>query len=135
MEAGVKYVALADAPLDRSGLQEAELIEQEPWYLRPVWHSDNWRVWEVVNPTGMLDGPAEVVEIDADSIWIDVRAAGDVKVRVRGSAYWVSEPPLCIETTEDDWIELRDVQPGRIHVFIDESDLVSGDDPCHPVGA
>jgi hypothetical protein len=135
MEAGVKYVALADAPLDRSGLQEAELIEQEPWYLRPVWHSDNWRVWEVVNPTGMLDGPAEVVKIDADSIWIDVRAAGDVKVRVRGSAYWVSEPPLCIETTEDDWIELRDVQPGRIHVFIDESDLVSGDDPCYPVGA
>ncbi len=135
MEAGVKYVALADAPLDRSGLQEAELIEQAPWYLTPVWSSAHWRVWEVVNPTGMLDGPAEVVEIDADSIWIDVRAEGDVKVRVRASAYWIADPPLCIETTDDEWILLRDVQPGRIRVFIDESDLVSGDDPCKPAGA
>jgi hypothetical protein len=135
MEAGVKYVALADAPLDRSGLLEAEIIEQAPWYLQPVWSSAHWRVWEVVNPTGMLDGPAEVVEIDADSIWIDVRAEGDVKVRVRASAYWIADPPLCIETTDDEWIVLRDVQPGRVHVFIDESDLVSGEDPCDPVGA
>ncbi|MGE0511648.1 MAG: hypothetical protein AB7Q42_22250, partial [Acidimicrobiia bacterium] len=132
MEAGVQYVALADAPLDRSGLEEARLLEEDLWYLRPAWRSDHWRVWEVTNSTGLIDGPAEVVDIDADSVWIDVRAAGDVKLRVRPSAYWVSDPPLCIEPTTDDWIELRDAQPGRIRVFIDESDLVSTEDPCQP---
>jgi hypothetical protein len=132
MSAGVRYVALADAPLDRSGLLEAELIQRDQPYLRPVWRNEHWQVWEVVNTTGLVDGPAEVVEIDADSLWLEVTAASDVKLRVRPSAYWMSEPAVCIETTADEWILLRDVRPGRLHVFIDESDLVSGEDPCAP---
>jgi hypothetical protein len=130
LEEGVRYVALPDAELDPSGELEAEIVSGDAAFLRPVWSGGHWRVWEVLSSTGMVDGPAEVAEIDADSVWIDVRVAGDVKLRVRPSAYWVTDPPLCVETTDDDWIVIRNAQPGRVQVFIDESDLVSTEDPC-----
>ena len=44
-------------------------------YLRPVWAVDHWRVYEVVDARGLVDGPAEVVDMDIDSITLDVTGA------------------------------------------------------------
>ena len=129
---GVEYVALADARLDPSGVGEAELLRSGLPYLAPAWEGEHWQVWSVVGATGMVDGPATLVELDTDSLVLDVADRGDVVVRVRASAFWSSNPPVCIEETEDGWIVLRDVPPGRVEVFLDEALVGGADDPCAP---
>jgi hypothetical protein len=128
-ESGVGYVALADATPDDSGVEEAALIEADPSYLRLVWSNEHWRVWRVVDSTGLIDGPAKLNEFGADTVSLDVLAPGDVLVRVRSSAFWSSTPPVCIEPTADGWIMLRDVRPGPLELQLDETALVD-DDPC-----
>ena len=130
-EEGVDRVALGDAALDDAGKQEAALLEQGLPFLRPVWSNDHWRVWEVVDSPGLIDGPARVVRVDADSVVLDVARRANLTVRVRGSAYWRTDPPVCVESTDDGWVVLRDVPAGRITVFMDGTPLVRpGDDLC-----
>ena len=106
-------------------------IEQGLPFLRPVWSDRHWRVWEVVDATGVVDGPATVVDITADTVTLDVLAPGDVTLRVRDSAFWRTEPAVCVEPTDDGWLVLRDVPAGRLEVFLSESDLLTdGADPC-----
>ena len=126
----MRYVALADVTLDDSGVDEAALIDQGLDYLRPAWHNDHWRVWEVTDSPGVIDGPAELIAVDTDELTLRVTAPGDVVVRVRSSAFWSSDPPVCIEPTADGWIVLRDVMPGTLVVSLDEGDIVDSDDPC-----
>lgn len=134
LESGVRYVALSDAPLDEGGRAEAALLDAGVPFLHPVWSAEHWQVWEVAGSSGLVDGPAEVVEVDSDRVVLEVQRAGDVLLRVRSSAFWVADPPTCIEPTEDGWIAIRDARPGRLEVFIDESDLVTVDDPCEVAG-
>ena len=72
LDEGVDRIALADAPLDAAGEQEAALLEQGLPFLRPVWSDRHWRVWEVVDATGVVDGPATVVDTTADTVTLDV---------------------------------------------------------------
>jgi hypothetical protein len=129
-ESGVGYVALADTTLDDSGVEEAALIEANPSYLRLVWQDEHWRVWRVIDSTGLVDGPAKLNEVGADTVSLEVLAPGDVLVRVRASAFWSSTPRVCIEPTDDGWIVLRDVRPGPLELKLDETALVDDDDPC-----
>jgi hypothetical protein len=130
-EEGVERVALPDAALDTAGKQEAALIERGLPFLRPVWSNAHWRVWDVVDSPGLVDGPARVIEIDAESIVLDVTAPGDVTLRVRGSAFWRTEPAACVESTHDDWLVLRHPPVGQVKVYLDGSHLVPGPaDPC-----
>lgn len=132
LDNGIRYVALPDAPLDAGGVAEAAMIEQGLPYLRPVWRDEHWRVWEVIGSYGLVDGPADVVEVDSDSVLLHVRVEGDVVIRVRASAFWTADPPACVEPTEDGWIVVRSADPGPLRVSIDETDLVTVDDPCAP---
>ena len=74
-----------------------------------MWADRHWRVWEVVDATGVVDGPARVLDITADSVTLEVDRRGDVTLRVRGSAFWRTDPPVCVEPTADGWVVLRDV--------------------------
>lgn len=132
LDEGVDRVALADAPLDDAGRREAELIEQGLAFLRPVWTDRHWRVWEVVDATGVVDGPAEVVEVSADTITLDVARPGDITLRVRDSAFWRTEPEVCVESTDDGWVVLRDAPRGRLEMFLEESDLLTDGDAACP---
>ncbi len=129
-ESGVGYVALADTTLDDSGVEEAALIEANPPYLHLVWQDEHWKVWRVIDSTGLIDGPARLNEVGTDTVSLEVLAPGDVLVRVRSSAFWSSTPPVCIEPTDDGWIVLRDVRPGPLELKLDETALVDDDDPC-----
>ena len=130
-EEGVDRVALPDAPLDDAGKQEAALLDQGLPFLREVWSNPHWRVWEVVDSPGLVDGPATVIGIDAETIDLDVTGPGDVTVRVRGSAFWRTDPAVCVEVTDDGWVVLRNPPLGPLKLFLDGSHLVDGDDdPC-----
>ena len=129
LESGVDRVAVPDALLDDSGVEEAALIDGGLGYLRPAWANAHWHVYEVVDSTGLVDGPAEIVSIDIDSVTLDVHAPGDVVVRMRESPFWVTEPALCVEPTDDGWIVVRDAPVGRLVVRLDEAEPLAGD-PC-----
>ena len=121
LESGIDRVAVPDAALDDSATEEAALIDRGLPYLRPVWSNGHWRVFEVIDGRGLVDGAAEVVAMDIDSVTLHVTARGDVLVRVRESPFWVTDPPVCVEPDEDGWIVLRDVPVGRIVIELDES--------------
>jgi hypothetical protein len=129
MESGVAYVALADTSLDDSGVEEAALLADDPPYLEPLWESEHWKVWHVVGSPGLVDGPAELVEFGTDSLRLLVRERGDVLVRLHASAFWATDPAVCIEPSEDGWVVLHDVRPGPLELYLDESELV-GEDAC-----
>lgn len=48
LENKVRYVALADAPLDSAGVLEGSLVARGLPYLRELWHSKHWRLYQVM---------------------------------------------------------------------------------------
>ena len=127
---GVRYVALSDAPVDSSGEEEAALLAAGLSYLRPVYTDAHWKVWEVVDGTGLVDGPAEVVGIGIDTVTLHVASPGDVLVRIHGSTFWNADPVTCIESTPDGWLLLRDAKPGTLQLFLDETAFAPDDNHC-----
>lgn len=85
---GVRYVALADAPIDYSAADEAALVRAEPSYLREVWHDDHWRVFAVADPAPLAGGGARVTRMAPDRVDLTVPRAGTYVVRVRFTPYW-----------------------------------------------
>jgi hypothetical protein len=114
----VRYVALADAPVDYSAAEEAALVRREPSYLRQVWHDDHWRVFAVARATPLAGGGARVTRVDADAVDLDVPRAGWYRVRIRWTPYWkVRENGGCV-ATDGDWIRVRAPDPGPLHLRI-----------------
>ncbi len=121
LESGVEWVAVPDVALDDSAVEEAALIARGMPFLHPAWSNSDWHVYQVIDSRGLVDGPADVLAVDIDSVTLDVTAPGDVMVRLRASAFWRTDPPVCVEATDEGWIVLRDVPVGRIVVEVDES--------------
>jgi hypothetical protein len=115
-ELGVRYVALPDASLDPSAAAEAALLRAGQPFLRPVMQSSHWRVWEVVDAAPMVTGPAHLVALDADSFVLDVRARGELLVRVRHTDHWSVTGPGCTSASPDGWTVLRELGVGRTTV-------------------
>jgi hypothetical protein len=82
----VGWVALPSAKLDYASVHEAALIATHPGYLREVWSSADWTVYQVNDATSLAEG-ARVVAVAPASITLDVRTAGDVLVRVHWNPY------------------------------------------------
>ncbi|HEX6148361.1 MFS transporter [Nocardioides sp.] len=78
----VQYVVLATGPSDVAAQAEARLVATGPNYLSEVWSDDNWRLFEVLAPTPLVDPPAEVTAFDADQVVITMPDAGTVLVRI-----------------------------------------------------
>jgi len=111
---GVRYVALPDAELDASARAEGALLQLGLPYLRPAWHDDHWRVWEVVGATGMLDGPGELLSMDAEQVVLKADRPGDLLVRVHHSQHWALEGDGCIAPGLDGWLTVRAASAGVI---------------------
>lgn len=83
----VHYVVLpADEP-DHAAVLEAELIAKGLPYLREVWGDDNWKLYEVKDPTPIADPPATVELASADKLVLKVRAKGPVLIRIAYSPW------------------------------------------------
>lgn len=108
----VGYVALADAPLDWAAPAEAALVNAgQPW-LEPVWSDAHWRLWRVRDATPLAEAPARVLAGDADSISVDVPAAGSVRVLLRWSPWLaVTGPAGCLRRAGDH-VVLEAAAPG-----------------------
>jgi hypothetical protein len=89
LDNGVRYVALASAPLDMAGRAEATLVSsgRVPG-LRLVWAADGWRVWAVSGSPGIVSGPATLVSEDNGEVVLNATSTGPVTVRIRWNPDW-----------------------------------------------
>jgi hypothetical protein len=113
---GVRYVALASAPLDSSAVAEAQLLDGGLPYLSPVWQSNDWRVWRYDASPGLISGPATLVQIAPASFTVDLSSPGDVVVRVRASTHWAVPDPGCVTADPNGWTMLRNLPVGSTQV-------------------
>ena len=99
----VRYVALADAPVDPSAQPEATLVRRGLPFLEPVWHDEHWQLWRVVDAEPLVDGPARLVRLGPTAVVLEVTATEPVLVRVRYSSHWSLDGPGCVEPSSDGW--------------------------------
>jgi hypothetical protein len=102
---GVRFVAVPHAKPDYSARGELRLIASRPAYLRPVWSSRDWRVFEVTPTT-----PIGVTRLGVNDAVVRVGAAGSAVARVRWSPYWIAAG-ACVEKTGE-WTRVVAPRPG-----------------------
>jgi hypothetical protein len=119
---GVRYVALADAPIHQTAAAERRLILREPAYLTPVWTSEHWRVYEFTDPRPIvrgLDGArGELLSMTTDSFTLEVERPGTFRVLVRSSPFWeIGGDHGCVGR-HGKWTTVRvpDTGPARVEV-------------------
>ncbi|HEX5497371.1 MAG TPA: hypothetical protein VFX70_22640 [Mycobacteriales bacterium] len=113
---GVEYVALPDTTLSWVGQGEADLIRTGLPYLRPVWSSQHWILYQVLGARTAVEAPGRLVDSTATGITLQVSQPGTVLVRVRFT-HWLSVegPAACIEPAGR-WSRLVASQPGIYHI-------------------
>ncbi len=113
----VRYVALPNARLDSSSTVEAGLLNRGLSYLQPVWHDAQWRVWRFTGYRGLVDGPAHLEALTADSFELDVSRAGTVTVHIHDSPHWaIDGGTACTVAAPGGWLEIEHVVPGELRV-------------------
>jgi hypothetical protein len=119
-ENAVRYVALADAPVDYSAAAEAALVRRRPSFLREVWHDAHWRIFEVARAAPLARGAgARALAMDSDTLDLDVPRAGRVLVRVRFTPYWrIARGHGCVAPAGE-WTALTITAPGRVRIATD----------------
>lgn len=104
----VTYVALPRrASLDFAGKQEAALIEANLPYLRRVWETGDWTLYQVIGGPTLVDHPATLIESGPTEVKFDVPVATDLTVRVRWSRWLVLKGPDGCIAPEGEWVEVR----------------------------
>jgi hypothetical protein len=88
LETGVRYVALSNAPMDFSSVQEAALIRGGLPFLHEVFSSANWRIYAVIGAQPLASGPGELTAMDGDGFTLNATHPGTFLVRVRYTPYW-----------------------------------------------
>ncbi|MEU6945293.1 MFS transporter [Streptomyces sp. NPDC046332] len=122
----VHYVVLPTGAPDSGAELEAELVADGLPYLKQVWSDENWRLFEVENPTPLANPPAEVRRAGANEVVIEVDSPGRVLIRVPYSP-WLAlvdenggkiEPPEETEASKT----AREESPMELEkVFLNES--------------
>jgi hypothetical protein len=109
----VDYVALADARLDPSSAQEGRLIESGLPYLREVFASAHWRVFEVLGATPLASGPGRLTSMGHESFSLLAHDAGTFLVRVRFTRFWtLTRGAGCVSPAPGGWTQVRLTRPG-----------------------
>ncbi|MFI6757949.1 hypothetical protein ACIBF5_02215 [Micromonospora sp. NPDC050417] len=112
----VSYVAFApDSPPDRYARQEAALVGAGLPELRQVWQDRNWRLYQVTDPSPLVEAPGRLVGSDQQAVTFASDVPGDLLVRVRWSDFLaVTGPPgACLRPTSDGWTVVRVAAPGE----------------------
>lgn len=112
----VRYVALARAPLDYSATAEARLIKRGLPYLHLVMHDRDWRVYSVARATPIVQGPATLRRLTADSLSIDVHRPGTLKLHVRYTPYWTLAKGAGCVAPDGSWTKVIARHAGRLRL-------------------
>jgi hypothetical protein len=122
----ISYVALPDSPLDYSAAQEARLLRGNgpavagpAAYLREVWRSRHWRLFQVLGASPLAQPPATLTGVTRDSFTLRAPAPGGYRVSVRFTPYWsLASGSGCVEEGPSGWTRVRMNAAGSAHVVI-----------------
>jgi hypothetical protein len=113
----VRFVALADAPIDYSAAREAELVREGVPYLREVWHDAHWRVYAVAGARPLASGAARATAVEPERVALTASRAGTVDLRVRYTPYWrIATGRGCVGEGPGGWTRVRVEHPGPVVV-------------------
>jgi hypothetical protein len=113
----VSYVALPDAPLDPSSAREGRLIRAGLPYLREVLRTRHWRIYAVLNPVPLAQGPGALSAMGHDWFALRARASGRFVVRVHYTRYWtVTRGAACVSRAPGGWTAVAVRAPGAVRV-------------------
>lgn len=116
---GVRFVALAAAPLDMAGRAEGALVAsgQVPG-LKLLWRSNHWRLYAVSGAPGIVSGPAELLSSGRTGLALDAYRAGPVTVRVRWNADWYMAAGEGCVARDGSWLTVQVDRPGPVTVAL-----------------
>jgi hypothetical protein len=110
---GVAFVALPDVELDPSSAQEGRLIRRGLPFLREVFSSAHWRIYEVLTRRPLLTGPGRLTALGHDSFSLQASRAGSFVVKVHYTRYWtLTEGSGCVSQALGGWTAVRLSRPG-----------------------
>jgi hypothetical protein len=116
-EQAVSYVALPDVALDPSSAQEGRLIRGGLAFLRPVFVSTHWRVYEVASATPLASGPGRLTALGHDSFTLHARSPGRFVVRVHFTRFWtLTHGAGCVAPAPGGWTQVLVEHPGTVTV-------------------
>jgi hypothetical protein len=114
---GVGYVALPDARLDTSAVQEGSLVRHGLPYLREVLHTTHWRVFAVRRPTPLASWPGRLVGLGHDSFELRFARPGVSLLRLRYTPYWrVLAGTACVAASREGWTLVSAPSAGAVNV-------------------
>jgi hypothetical protein len=114
----VRFVAVPDASLDFSAKREVHLIDRGLRYLRLVYRTPHWRVYEVANPTPIVRGPARLEALGPNSVTLHARAAGTAFIRVRFTPYWALGQGAGCVAPDGEFTKVTMRRPGPVELVI-----------------
>jgi hypothetical protein len=117
-EMAIRYVAVADAPLDYSAVAERALIDRGLPYLRLVWQSRHWRVYAVSRPTPIVQGAAQLRELGPNWLLLSATRPGTALIRVHFTPYWKLTAGSGCVAPAGQFTELTIRRPGTIRLGI-----------------
>jgi hypothetical protein len=110
----VRYVAISSADPDYSARAEVRLIDHGLPYLQQVFRSQNWRVYQVIGATPIVQAPAVLRRLTAGSLAIRVPRPGTYELRVRFTPYWhLSAGTGCV-APDGNWTKLTAGRAGQV---------------------
>lgn len=111
----VGLVALPSSGVQPSSQGEQEVIEAVPDYLRLMWSTPQWKVYEVVDGQPLADNGATVTSVGATTLTISARHAGLTNIRFRYSTWFhVTTGNACTKQSPDGWLQLDVTTPGTV---------------------
>ena len=112
----VRFVALADAPIDYSAAREAQLVRDGLPYLREVWHDAHWRVFAVAGARPLARGAARATAIEPERVRLDGRPRRRWSTCACASRRTGGSRPGAAASSEGPggWTRLRIDRPGPV---------------------
>jgi len=114
----VRFVALPrGAPIDEGGRSEAALLRAgPPGWLRPVWRTEDWRVWEVRAPGALVRGDLDGTAATPDRVTLRALAPGAAAtVQVRWTPHRaIVEGAGCVRRAPGGWTRVEARAPGPL---------------------
>src|SRR3954471_3449724 len=106
-ENAVRWVALPNARLDYSARDEEALLERGARFLKPVYRTPRWRIWEVLGTDPPASAGARLLA--AGPNWFEVDASRPTVVRYRYTPYW-STTGACVRRAPGGWTSVEPEQ-------------------------
>ena len=114
----VRFVAVADAPLDYSAVGERALIARHPPYLHLVLRSHHWEVFAVRNATPIVQGDARLDQIGPNGLLLTGQRPGSALIRIHFTPYWAITAGTGCVAPAGDFTELTLRRAGTVRLSI-----------------